>query len=124
MMEQDPVEGVLLLRLINPNWDQGGSPSSQAFRPMGDDSTVSFYDGTKITPMGAFDHFTGELGNEAIYVVSIPVKVFLEEGLIIDFNGVPYPSHVNVDYSKIKSKNGRIKVSKRIKAHCKVAYRP
>lgn len=58
------------------------------------------------------------------YVVSIPVKVFLEEGLIIDFNGVPYPSHVNVDYSNIKSKNGRIKVSKRIKEHCKVAYRP
>jgi len=105
--------------------DHDGVPSSQAFRPLSDhDLTVSFYDGFKINPKDAFFHFTEELGNEAIYVVSIPTKGFLEEGLIVDFNGIPYPSHVNVDYSNIKTKNGRIKVSKRLKNHSTMAYLP
>ena len=124
-MNQNPNEGILLLRLVNPDWDQNGVPSSQAFRPMNDDDlTVSFYDGSKITPEEVFIHFTEEQGNDAIYVVSVPVQTFLDEGLIVDFNGVPYPSHVNVDFRTINSKKNRIRVSKKIKEHAKVVYRP
>lgn len=89
-----------------------------------DDLTVSFYDGSMITPEDAFHHFTEELGNVAIYVVEVPTKVFLDEGLTVDFDGMPYPSHVNVDYSMIQSRNERKRISRRIKNHCKVVYRP
>ena len=110
-MEQGSNKGNLLLRLVNPDWDQDGVPSSQAFRPMNDNLTVSFYDATKITPEEAYFHFTEELENRAVYVVSVPVQVLLAEGLEVDFNGEPYPSHVNVDYSNFSS-NKRVRIQK------------
>lgn len=124
-MEQDPSEGILLMRLVNPDWDQNGVLSSQAFRPMNDrDLTVSFYNGDMISPEDAYNHFTGELGNKAIYVVGVPTKVILELGLKVDFNGVPYPSHVNVDFSGIEGKKNRIRIAKQIKEHAHIVYKP
>jgi len=54
----------LLMRQVHPNFMDGGTPTSVAFRPFPNDrGKLSVYDGDLISPEGSFIHWTTELAN-------------------------------------------------------------
>lgn len=93
-------DSTLLLRQIHPGFLQDGRPSSQAFRPTPkDEKTLSVYDGDKISPADAWNHYCSRSGlaSSGVLAVSVNECCVLELSVIPDPE--PFPEHVVIDFS-------------------------
>lgn len=90
----------LLLRQINPSFIQAGRVTSQAFRPTPkDENLLSVYDGDKIQPQAAWQHFTATPDCRSDGVMAVSHIECTAEQLTIIPDGIPFPAHVSIDFS-------------------------
>ena len=90
----------LLLRQINPSFLQSGRVTSQAFRPTPkDENHLSVYDGDRIHPLAAWQHFTTTPGCRSAGVMAVTHGECTAEQLPINADGAPFPEHVSIDFS-------------------------
>lgn len=102
----------LLYRQIHPSFIQNGRPTSQAFRPTPkDDSKLSVYDGDKIKPKAAWEHYTRILNLSSAGVMAVTNADCAAQQLVVNADGTPYPEHCSVDFSGL-AKNAVEKAAK------------
>lgn len=93
-------DDTLLLRQIHPSFVQSGRVTSQAFRPTPkDEFLLSFYDGDRMEPQAAWQHFVAAPECRSSGVMAVTRARCLEQDLLVDADGVPFPEHVSVDFS-------------------------
>ena len=86
--------GTLLFRQINPSWIQQGRITSQAFKPTPKDRfRLSVYDGDKITPSGAWTHYTEKLNFTSVGVMAVTVQDCQSLDLRVEPDPAPFPEH-------------------------------
>ena len=88
-------DGILLFRVVNPNWVENGTVTSLAFRSSRG-RPISVFDGSMISPEGAFRKFSEE--HEAYGVVGISVSEAKEIGMIVIEDRTPYPEHISLEF--------------------------
>lgn len=100
----------LLYRQVNESWLQQGVPSSQTFRPTSkDEGKPSVYDGDIIVSAEAsYIHWTEELKLTSVGVLAVTEKECSERELLVVTDGIPFPAHATIDFTKCKTK-GEIK---------------
>jgi hypothetical protein len=100
----------LLYRQVNASWLQQGVPSSQTFRPTPKDAKKpSVYDGDIIeTAEASYIHWTEELKLTSVGVLAVTENECSQRGLPVVTDGVPFPAHATIDFTKCKS-TGEIK---------------
>ena len=100
----------LLYRQVNENWLQQGVPSSQTFRPTTKDAgKPSVYDGDIIeTAEASYAHWTQELKLRSVGVLAVTEKECSQRGLSAVTDGIPFPAHATIDFTKCES-NGEIR---------------
>lgn len=90
----------LLLRQIHPSFVQGGRVTSQAFRPTPkDDNLLSVYDADQISASESLQHFLAQPDCKSCGVMAISNGECAHEELVVIPDGVPFDSHVSVDFS-------------------------
>lgn len=95
----------LLHRQVHPSWVREGRVTSQAFRPTPkDNNRLSVYDGDRVTPEGAWNHYTSVLNYQSSGVVAISVAECENEQLVV----VPDPQnafveHVLIDFTQLSA---------------------
>jgi hypothetical protein len=96
----------LLYRQVHETWLQHGVPTSQTFRPTPkDDGKPSVYDGDIIgSAEASYTHWTEELNLTSIGVLAVTMKECLDQGLTAITDGVPFPAHATIDFTKCESK--------------------
>jgi hypothetical protein len=93
-------EETLLLRQINPSWYQQGRVTSQAFKPTPkDESLLSVYDGSLISPEKAWEHFTRTLGFQSVGVLAISLGECKHYELPVRSDPHPFPEHAVIDFT-------------------------
>ena len=102
----------LLLRQINPSFLQAGRVTSQAFRPTPkDESHLSVYDGDRIQPLAAWQHFTTTPGCRSSGVLAVTHAECTAEQLTVNPDGKSFPEHVSIDFSAF----GKSEIEKKAK---------
>jgi hypothetical protein len=92
----------LLYRQIHPGFVQNGRPTSQAFRPTPkDENKLSAYDGDKIQPQAAWEHYTGTLGLVSSGVMAVTNAECAMHSLSVVADGVSYPEHCTINFSNL-----------------------
>ena len=77
-----------------------GHVSSLAFRPMPkDDNMLSVYDGDKISPNDAFEHFVNELQCSSVGVLAVTQSECVTESLTVLADYGTHPYHALIDFS-------------------------
>jgi hypothetical protein len=111
----------LLLRQIHPNFLQNGRVSSQAFRPTPkDEQRLSVYDGDRIDPEPAYQHYTETLCFQSSGVMAVTVSECGALALPVASDPMPlFPEHVVIDFSAY-SKKATEKKAKQLKAMAEV----
>lgn len=105
-------DSTLLLRQIHPGFLQNGRPSSQAFRPTPkDEQRLSVYDGDKISPSDAWEHYSNILCLESFGVMAVSVPECSDLELPVLPDPKPFPEHVLIDFSA----HGKSAIEKRAK---------
>ena len=95
----------LLLRQVHPSFIQSGRVTSQVFRPTPkDENQLSVYDGDRMQPLTAWQHFTVTPGCRSAGVMAVTYTECTAEQLPVTADGVPFPEHVSIDFSAF-SKN-------------------
>lgn len=95
-------EETLLHRQVHPSFVKQGRVTSQAFRPTRkDDSRLSAYDGDQITPEAAWRHYTQELTEASVGVVSVAVRECCERQLRVDADPTEFAEHVVICFRAI-----------------------
>lgn len=90
----------LLLRQVHPSFLQDGEITSQVFRPTPkDENLLSAYDGDKISPEGAWRHYTEGTENRSAGVMAITKAACDIHQLPVIDDGIPYPEHVSIDFT-------------------------
>ena len=90
----------LYRQIRKTNVANDGRVTSLAFRPMPKDkSMLSVYDGDKITPEGAFLHFTGDLRGDSVGILATIVAECKAEALSVYEDYDTHPYHVLIDFS-------------------------
>lgn len=103
----------LLLRQIHPSFVFDGRASSQAFRPTPKDRLLlSVYDGDRMTPAGAWGHFTAA-GHSSAGVMAVSVGECAAESLPARPDPEPFPEHAVIDFTglngnQVKKKGNRL----------------
>jgi hypothetical protein len=113
-------DATLLLRQIHPGFVQNGRLSSQAFRPTPkDEQTLSVYDGDRISPADAWEHYMNILGlmSRGVMAVSLSECSTLELPVMPDPK--PFPEHALIDFSA-NSKSETEKKAKLLKVRAEV----
>lgn len=107
----------LLLRQINPSWNQNGIITSQAFRATPkDEKLLSVYDGDQITYENSWKHFTEELKLKSDGVKAVSVEECAEFNLNVIPDPETFKEHCLIDFSK--ETEGEIKKkAKKLKAY-------
>lgn len=91
----------LLLRQVHPTFVQEGRVTSQAFRPSPkDDKKLSTYDGDLITASNSWAHFTQNPDYRSAGVMATSHADCLLQELTVEADGIPFPEHVSIDFSK------------------------
>ncbi len=109
-------DNTILLRQAHPRFVDEGQLTSQAFVPFPkDDAKLSVYDGDQITASESFQHYTGNLNNEADSVWGVTCK----EVAGVDLSSAPdplpeSPAHALIDFSG-KSTSACRKLAKRLR---------
>jgi hypothetical protein len=90
----------LLLRQIHPGFVQQGRVTSQVFRPTPkDENRLSVYDGDRIEPQRAWQHYTTVLCLESAGVMAVSNAECGELDLPVAPDPDPFPEHVVIDFS-------------------------
>lgn len=106
----------LLLRQVHPSFVQNGRVSSQAFRPTPkDESRLSVYDGDRIAPGPAWDHYTLVQGLQSVGVLAVSVGECEALALKAESDPAPFPEHVVIDFSGL-SKGQIEKAAKQLRS--------
>lgn len=106
----------LLLRQVHPTFVQQGRVTSQAFRPTPkDEHRLSTYDGDRIEPQPAWQHYTGTLGFASVGVMAVTCGDCTGMNLAVVPDPEPFPEHVLIDFSAF-GKNEVEKLAKKLKA--------
>lgn len=91
----------LLLRQVHPSFVQEGRVTSQAFRPTPkDDKKLSTYDGDKITAPKSWEHYSQQPNCRSVGVMATSHTECLLQELSVEADGIPFPEHVSIDFSK------------------------
>ena len=105
-----------LLRHVHRNFIQAGVPTRQVFRPTPkDEKRLSVYDGDMILPTDAYDHYTKELKQSSAGIVAVTFGECASENLSILEDRAPFPEHVSIDFSEIRSNNKIDKIALKLK---------
>ena len=113
-------EYTLLLRQVNPAWVQAGRITSQTFRPTPkDESMLSVYDGDRIAPGKAWEHFTGVLGRRSVGVLAVSVPECSAQDLAVRPDPEHFPEHALIDFSRLDKSEVERK-AKHLRAHAEV----
>lgn len=100
-----------LYRQVNPNFIQRDPHTgqerftSQAFYPSEQDRKLSVYDGDRITAESSWLHFTNAAGLKSGGVAAVAVSDCSELELPVIPDGIPYPEHVSIDFTAVRSRN-------------------
>lgn len=111
----------LLLRQVHPDFVEQVSqteelkPTSQAFLPSRSTKTLSVYDGEQISAERAWEHYTGSQQRRSAGVVAVTVAECHQRELPVLADGIPYPEHVSIDFSSLKSWNQISRLAKSLK---------
>jgi hypothetical protein len=65
---------------------------------------LSAYDGDKISAEKSWEHFTSQADCKSVGVMGASHAECTAQDLDIDADGVPYPEHVSIDFSKYVEK--------------------
>ena len=100
-------DDTLLLRQIHLSWIRAGEVTSQAFRPSKKDAgQLSVYDGDRIKPRVAWEHYTGVLMYLSAGVVAVSVSECNTEELPVTDNPLPrFPEHALIDFRGLSRKS-------------------
>lgn len=91
----------LLLRQVHPSFVQEGRVTSQAFRATPkDEKKLSVYDGDQITALDSWSHFVQQPDCSSAGVMAISCAECAAQTLVVNPDGVPFPSHVSIDFSE------------------------
>ncbi len=106
----------LLHRQVHPNFVDRGQVTSQAFLPFPkDNGELSVYDGSRISAIDSFFHYTESLGLESVAVWSISCEEAHTEG--VPPKPAPlegFPEHAVIDFNAAEPKSWR-KIAKKLK---------
>ena len=111
----------LLLRQVHPNWIREGRITSQVFSPTPKDKKrLSVYDGDKMTPEEAYDHYTQQSGFSSLGIMGVTAAECQKEDLPVVPEPAVFPEHVVIDFStctnaEIKRKAKRLTQAARIR---------
>ncbi len=95
----------LLLRQIHPGFVQAGRVTSQAFRPTPKDANhLSVYDGDRIAPQAAWQHFTANPACRSNGVMALACDECAALALPVHADGVPFAEHCSIDFSGFEKK--------------------
>ncbi|MBK1695409.1 hypothetical protein CKO09_11770 [Chromatium weissei] len=95
----------LLLRQIHPNFIQAGRVTSQAFRPSPkDEHLLSVDNGDQISPDVAHQRFISNPVCSSIGVMAVSCAECDTQNLPVIDDGVPYPEHCSIDFSKCEKR--------------------
>jgi hypothetical protein len=90
--------------------------TSQVFRPTPkDENKLSAYDGDRISPENAWEHYTEKLGHASVGVMAVTVEECDKQELPARPDPTPFPEHVVIDFTG-KSESQIRQISKRLKA--------
>lgn len=105
----------MLLRQVHPSFVHAGKVSSQVFRPTPkDEARLSMYNGDKIAPELAFEHFTEKLGFASKGVLGLEKHECSEQNVPVIDDAFPFEEHCSLDYSSF-SKSQVEKIAKILK---------
>ncbi len=92
----------LLLRQIHPGFVQQGRVTSQVFRPTPkDENRLSVYDGDRIEPRRAWQHYTTVLRLESAGVMAVSCAECGDLDMPVIPDPEPFPEHVVIDFSAL-----------------------
>jgi hypothetical protein len=95
-----------LLRQIHPSFVQAGRVTSQAFRPTPkDDNHLSVYDGDRIAPQAAWQHFTANPNCRSAGVMALACEECAALDLPVHADGIPFAEHCSIDFSGFEKKD-------------------
>ena len=90
----------VLLRQIHPTFVQQGRPTSQAFRPTPkDEDRLSVYDGDKIAPQPAWEHYTTTLALQSAGVMGVTVEECAALDLGVSEDAATFAEHCLIDFT-------------------------
>ena len=109
-------DDTLLYRQVHPSFIVQGNVSRQAFHPTPkDNGSLSVYDGDKIDPEAAWNHYhSNGLASAGVLGVSVAECNDLE--LPVRPDPAPFPEHVVIDFTglkrgKTRQKAGRLRAA-------------
>ena len=111
----------LLLRQVHPDFveqvaqSEELKPTSQAFLPSRSTNTLSVYDGDQISAEQAWKHYTGSQQLRSAGVAAVTVEECRARELPVLADGIPYPEHVSIDFSSLKSWSQISRLAKSLK---------
>jgi hypothetical protein len=90
----------ILIRQIHPSFIQDGRVGSHAFCPTSkDDGKLSTYDGDKIDPKRAWQHYTIDLGYKSVGAYGLSVGECKSCDLVVSEDPEPFHEHVVIDFN-------------------------
>ena len=106
----------LLLRQVHPAFIQQGKVTSQVFRPTPkDQGKLSVYNGDKITPADAWEHFTAQPDCRSVGILAVSIAECAEAKLPVIEDTDPFPEHCSIYFSDFSKSQIDIK-AKTLKA--------
>jgi hypothetical protein len=106
-----------LLRQVSPSWLIDGRITSQVFRPTPkDEGLLSTYDGDRITPCDAWEHFTTVLNFQSVGVVAVTVSECASMSLPVHTDEkTNFREHVVIDFRSVTTNRKMERLSKDLK---------
>ncbi len=99
-----------LLRQVHPSFIQAGHITSQVFRPTPkDEQQLSVYDGNKMQPQVAWQHFTQNPLCRSVGIVAVLKSECDNEQLPVVADGEPFPEHCYLDFASFDKKTIELK---------------
>lgn len=110
-------QGTQLLRQVHPSFLIDGRITSQVFRPTHKDKgLLSTYDGDRITPRDAWEHYTRDQGYESVGVVAVTVSECESISLPVYADEKPdFREHVVIDFRWVPTNGKMERLSKDLK---------
>lgn len=109
-------DDTLLYRQVHPSWIVDGVATSLTFLPSRQHQyLLSVYDGDKIDPEAAWNHYHGELGLTSEGVLAVSVAECDDLQLPARPDPEPFPEHAVIDFTGL-SNSKRERKADRLKA--------
>lgn len=93
-------DNTMLFRQVHPSFVHAGKVSSQVFRPTPkDESKLSMYNGDKIEPGKAFEHYTEVLKFSSAGVLGLEKQEVDAQSIPVIDDSEPFFEHCSLDFS-------------------------